>query len=345
MPPTNRAAFLTAAKAYPLTISAAPYPTPGPNELLIRNHAVAINPVDWGIQSLAIFPITYPAIIGFDVAGTVVEVGSSIDPAQFKVGDRVLGHAHGLRVQRQECAGFQEYTVLVGNTMAKIPDGMKFEEAAVLPLCLSTAATGLFLESHLGLDLPKVGVERGSKGKAVLVWGGASSVGCNVVQLAVAAGYEVVVTASEANFELMKKLGASQVFDYKKDNVVDELVEALRSKEFAGVYDAIGFHGAIQNCVEIASRLDGKKMVVTAQHVPEDLSHDGIGVEFVVGDSTRDDDIGKAVYVDFLPEALAEGSFLPAPEPEVVGHGLEHIQAAIDTWKKGVSAKKIVVTL
>jgi hypothetical protein len=58
-----------------------------------------------------------------------------------------------------------------------------------------------------------------------------------------------------------------------------------------------------------------------------------------------DREVSKAIYEDFMPQALAEGRYIAAPEPVVVGKGLDHIQAALDAQRQGVSAKKVVVTL
>jgi NADPH:quinone reductase-like Zn-dependent oxidoreductase len=75
MPPTNEAAWLTAPTTTPLEVKAAPYTSPGPNEIVIKNAAVAINPVDWAIQARGptFFPhLKYPLVLGGDCAGTVV---------------------------------------------------------------------------------------------------------------------------------------------------------------------------------------------------------------------------------------------------------------------------------
>jgi hypothetical protein len=85
--PQNRAAWLTA-PATPFAVREAAYPSPLPHEIVIRSGAVAINPVDWKVQYGSTFPITYPHILGEDVAGEVVEVGSAVDSV--KVGDRVV---------------------------------------------------------------------------------------------------------------------------------------------------------------------------------------------------------------------------------------------------------------
>lgn len=67
-----------------------------------------------------------------------------------------------------------------------------------------------------------------------MIWGGSTSVGCNALQLAKAAGYEVITTASPANFEYLKKLGASEVFDYNSSSVKEDLISAFNGKEVVG---------------------------------------------------------------------------------------------------------------
>lgn len=71
----------------------------------------------------------------------------------------------------------------------------------------------------------------------------------------------------------------------------------------------------------------------------------GVGSKFIFGTTLIHNGIGKAIYADFLPGALAKGFFVPGPEPLVAGHGLEELQKAQDILKKGVSAKKVVVSL
>lgn len=84
---TNSAAWLPSAKAHPFEVKEAPFPQPADDEVVVKNHAVAINPIDWKLQREAIFPLKYPTVLGCDVAGEIVEVGSSV--TNVKKGDRV----------------------------------------------------------------------------------------------------------------------------------------------------------------------------------------------------------------------------------------------------------------
>lgn len=88
--PLNRAAWALSPKGRPFVVQEAPYPSPEPNEVVVKNHAVAINPCDYMLQETAFLDyIPYPNIFGVDVAGEVVEVGSNV--TDVTVGQRVIG--------------------------------------------------------------------------------------------------------------------------------------------------------------------------------------------------------------------------------------------------------------
>jgi hypothetical protein len=71
----------------------------------------------------------------------------------------------------------------------------------------------------------------------------------------------------------------------------------------------------------------------------------GIRTKFIFGSSLAFNDVGKAIYVDFLPQALAEQRYRIAPEPQVVGSGLDAIEDGLEVQRKGVSARKVVISL
>jgi NADPH:quinone reductase-like Zn-dependent oxidoreductase len=338
--PSNTAAWLTA-KGAPLEVNSAPYTSPSENEIVVKNGAVAINIVDWGLQDMGetLFPwLTYPHVLGGDVAGEVVEVGSAV--SRFKIGDRVIGHAIGNRTSKPPNGAFQMYTVVLAHMASPIPSSLSYESAAVLPLAVSTAACGLFQKDHLALQYPSISPK--PTGKALLIWGGSSSVGSNAIQLAIAAGYEVITTASPKNFDYVKKLGANQVFDYHSNTIVDELIDAFKGKTIAGALAVASESG--EACVEVVDKSNGDKFVSMATPVPDNLPS-GVGAKFIFASDIKDNEVSKAVYVEFLPKALAEGKYIAAPDPQVVGKGLQYIQTGLDLQKKGVSAKKVVVSL
>lgn len=232
MAPSNHAAWI-AGKGEAFQVKPAQLVKPGSGEVLIRNHAIAINPVDWKMQDLGIFVKDWPAIFGCDIAGEVTEVGDNV--SNVSVHQQVIGHAIGLATGKPENCAFQEYTVLPAAAVCPLPDQISTTTGSVLPLAISTAAHGLFHPDYLGLPYPTTNPKK--TGQIILVWGGASSVGSCAIQLAVAAGIDVVTTASANNFEYCKKLGARAVFDYKDASVVDNLKKELANGKLAGVYD------------------------------------------------------------------------------------------------------------
>lgn len=369
----NQAAYLVTKGTRPLEVKSAPYTAPGPNEIVVKNAAIAVNPIDWAKQmvgDLMFGHLKYPIILGSDVAGDVVDVGKAVVSTQFKVGDRVVGLATGMDKRSKQApeGAFQEYTVLRTNLASRIPAEISYERACVLPLGLSTAACGLFMKDQLALQHPSVPPK--PTGKTVVIWGGSTSVGCNAIQLAKAAGYEVVTTASPRNFEYVKKLGAAYAFDYRSPDAVKKIIDLLKDETCAGAL-AIG-HGSVEACLSIVAASKGRKFVSQAS-APIDIYNfpssvfgliktvvemiwksvtiairartQGVGVKFIFGTDLMANEVGDAIYKDFLPAALAGGEFVPSPEPQVVGRGLGYLQEAMDLNKKGVSAIKVVVAL
>ena len=201
----------------------------GDHKVLVKVHAWAINPCDYMLQDRNL--VNYPIILGCDIAGTVKSVApGSTAASQFRVGDRVFVFGAN--------NGFQDFVSLDNRLMARIPGDMPYREAVVLGLCSATSALFLFGKDYLNLDYPKLGALK--KGKSVLIWGGSSAVGSNAVQLVTAAGYDVIATCSKKNFDYVKGLGATQVFDYKDADVTKIIAAELDKGECAGIFMAAG---------------------------------------------------------------------------------------------------------
>ena len=110
---------------------------------------------------------------------------------------------------------------------------------------------------------------------SILIWGGSSSVGSSAIQLAVASGLLVITTASEANFEYCRSLGAHLVFDYHSDIIVEELVTAILGSTLVGVYDAIGLDTSTIPAAQVLHKLGGGKIVTVLsapkKGIPDDV--------------------------------------------------------------------------
>jgi len=333
-----------------MEVSPTAYTPPAADEVVVRVRAVAVNLVDTipRIAYRVILPwLTFPTVIGSDLAGEVVEVGLGV--TRLRVGDRVLAHAVGTEKSRNRPAegAFQTSVVLMEHMVAPIPDTLSYAQACVLPLALSTAACGLFQSDQLGLVLPSANPAR--RNETVLVWGASTSVGINAVQLARNAGYRVIATASPRNFDWVRSLGADEVIDRTSATAVKDLVNTIDTSPLAGVL-AIGA-GSLAPSITIASLVPGAKRVASAHPTPVTklrarlAMRRGVHVSAIWGATLKDNEVGPAIYRDFLPTALATGAYTPAPAATVVGEGLATIPLALERLKGGISAEKLVVTL
>lgn len=353
MTSANTALWLTSRRGT-FRVGPAPHPTPGPGEVVVEAHAVALNPVD-AVPAVArafVYPwLRHPAVLGTDVAGVVVSVGPAepSGPRHLEVGDRVVGFASGQERFRNDPAygAFQRFVVLAGDLTARVPDDVRLVDAAVLPLGLSTAGAGLFEADQLGLALPGDTVV--DRGATVLVWGASTSVGNNAVQLATAAGYRVVATAGPQSFARVRGLGAAEVVDYGDETAVDALVGALAGHTLAGTV-AIG-RGSLTAALRLARRTEGTRRVASAYPGPVTAVRRlaarsyGVRVSAIWGGTPAVSPVGPALFRDFLPAALADGRLRPAPAAEVVGHELEAVPAALLRLRRGVRGRKLVVAL
>lgn len=371
--PTNSAAWLTAPFA-DLVVDAAPYTAPGAGEIVIRARAVAVNPLDEIKQSTGDVMYSWlprRTVLGEDVAGEVVEVGAGV--SDFSIGDRVIAFAVGMEKGRNHAAegGFQLHPVVQAILAARIPDSLSFTDAVVLPLAISTAASAMFQDDQLGLRHPTATPTAGTPPQTVVIWGGSTSVGSNAIQLAVAAGYSVVTTASPHNHDGLRALGADHVVDYRSASAVSDIVALLDGRSVAGVF-AIGT-GSAEPALSIAIATGARRVSLASPSVsmsslprrraPLALARfglrmlsrtvplmvrsriRGIRTRFVWGSSLMSNEVGPMLWNDFLPRALNEGRYVTAPAAGVVGTGLESIQPALDALRRGASATKFVVQL
>lgn len=193
-------------------------PELGAKQVLVSVDATSINPIDWKLREgylAQMFPWDFPIILGWDVAGTIEEVGS--DVTEWKVGDRIFARPDTTRF-----GTYAEHTIVDEHLLAPLPKGVSANEAAAVPLAGLTAYQALFDHGHV------------TKGQKVLIHAGAGGVGTYAIQLAKAKGAYVYTTASEKNHELLKSLGADEVIDYRSTDFRDV------AKEVDMVLDTMG---------------------------------------------------------------------------------------------------------
>jgi NADPH2:quinone reductase len=216
-----------------------PTPKPGRKQCLIRVGAVDVNPIDTYIRSGAIpAQLSYPFILGRDLAGTVVEVGSGVKG--FKPGDRVWASNQGTDGR---AGTFAEFAAVEERWLHPTPQGVSDEDIVALSLVGITAQVGLVNKAHL------------KPGETLFVNGGSGGVGSCVVQMAKILGARVIATAgSEEKAQLCRSLGADLVINYKTENVdaairqfappgVNVWWETLREPNFERTVSLLALHG------------------------------------------------------------------------------------------------------
>lgn len=178
-----------------LKLSEISKPVINDNEVLVEVHAASVNLIDAKIRNgefKMLMPFIPPFTIGHDVAGIVTQVGAKV--SKFKIGDEVYASSRGT---------FAEFISLNENHLALKPKNSTMEEAASIPLVSLTAWQVLVEKGNL------------KKGQKVLIQAGSGGVGTIAIQLAKHLGAYVATTTSSANTDLVKKLGADLIIDYK----------------------------------------------------------------------------------------------------------------------------------
>jgi len=199
------------------------------NQVLVSVQATSINPIDWKLREGYLqqeYPWEFPIILGWDVAGVIVDVGQGV--TNWQVGDKVFA-----RPQTTRFGTYADYTIVNENLLVSIPDNTSYKEAAAVPLAGLTAYQVLFDHGKL------------EAGQKVLIHAGSGGVGTFAIQLAKLQGAYVYTTASKKNHELLQSLGADETIDYHTTDFTEVVSQADL------VLDALGGDKMQQQSMEV----------------------------------------------------------------------------------------------
>ncbi|KAF2635624.1 oxidoreductase-like protein [Massarina eburnea CBS 473.64] len=340
---TTRRAVVVASEDGTTEVKEVPLPKLRDDYIIVRTKAVALNPTDW--KSLA-GGATPGAISGCDYAGIVEQVGKAVPDLQ--PGDRVAGFARGADSQNHDNGSFATVITAKSGIYAKLTSDISFEDAATLGVGISTVGQGLY--QTLGLPLPPNKV---SKPTSILIYGGSTATGTLAVQFAKLSGLTVYATASPHNFDLVKSLGADEVFNYK-DADVGAKIRAASNDSLAYVWDTIseGPSPGI-SAAALSSKGGQYATILPVKNFPRDdvkpaftLAYTSLGEEFhglggVWKASKEDYDYGVKFW-KVAQELINQGKIRTHPT-EVRSGGLEAIPQGLQDLKDGkVSGKKLV---
>jgi NADPH:quinone reductase-like Zn-dependent oxidoreductase len=200
-----------------LSVNEVPVPQLRPGYVLVKVHAVGINPVDWKIREGYLDEMlnhSLPLTLGWDVAGEIVDVADDVN--DWNTGDRIYS-----RPDIGSNGGQAEYILIRADEVASMPKSLDWEQAAAVPLAALTAWQVL---------VDTAGIKAGDR---VLIHAASGSVGGFAVQLAKIYGAHVTATTSSRNLQYVKSLGADEVIDYTSQNFTD-----LRDMDI--IFDTLG---------------------------------------------------------------------------------------------------------
>ena len=245
-----------------LKMAEVPTPQAGSGEVLVKLSCAGVNPVDWKIREgmlEGLFPHGFPLILGWDAAGTVAAIGSAVSNSA--VGDKVYAYCRKPEVQ---WGAYAEFIALPAGHVAPMPANLSFAEAASVPLVSLTSWQSLFDVGGL------------QAGQTVLIHAGAGGTGGMAIQFAKQAGAIVFSTASAANHDYVRGLGADHLIDYRSENFVD----AIKNVEPSGVDLAyVTASGVIEDSLR-AVRRGGRLVSIVEQPDAENARERGVEAAF-----------------------------------------------------------------
>lgn len=293
------------------TVEEVDTPAVGDTDVLVRVAAAALNPLDTQMQTgkmHGFFPVEFPYTIGTDLSGTIEQVGVGV--TGWSAGDRVVA-----RTDPPRGGAMGEFAVVPASYLVKMSGSASFEQAAAVPTAAGTAYQALHEVAGL------------KAGQTLLVHAGAGGVGSSAIQIARQAGARVVATASGDGLEIIRRLGADQVIDYRSERFEDKV------SDVDVVLDTIG--GDTQQRSFGVLRAGGYLAATTAPPDEALAKAHGVGASFVFhgSDAAR---LGKVI------DLLGSGALTMLVDRTAP---LAAFDAAFQHQGSGRARGKIIVTM
>lgn len=320
-----------------------PIPQLRDDYMIVKTVSVGLNPTDWKHIAFLSPP---GVLVGCDYSGVVEAVGKDVKK-KFAKGDRVCGFAHGGNAVQPEDGTFAEYIAVKGDLQWKIPEAMSFQEAATLGVGISTVGQALY--QSLKLALPTEPIKDNTP---ILIYGGSTATGTLAIQFAKLSGYKVLTTCSPRNFDLVRSLGADEVYDYKDANAAAEIRKATDNK-LKLVFDCISLEASAAFCDNALSTEGGEYSALLNVKIERENVNDRFTLAYTtVGEAFMFGDIpfpaipeNKAHAEKFIPiaESLLNQGKIKVHPPKVGPNGLQGVMEGLKLLKEDkVSGEKLV---
>jgi NADPH:quinone reductase-like Zn-dependent oxidoreductase len=297
-------------------------PAPGDNEVLVKIHAAATNPLDWHFMRAAPFIMRFFSgllkpknkILGADIAGQVEAVGTNVK--RFQAGDAVYGDISS--------RGFAEYVCVTEEKLVLKPANLSFDAAAAVPVAGLTALQCLRDQGQI------------QPGQTVLINGASGGVGTFAVQIARYFGAEVAAVCSTGNVDMVRSIGADRVIDYTSEDftqtaqLYDLILDNVGNRSFSDIKRILGPNGTyLLNAYSPALML---KLILQSKNSK------------IRGQTMRGSDVLKSNQSDleFLKELLEAGHIVSVIDRV---YPLSEVAEAIRYLEGGHARGKVVITL
>ena len=327
--------FIKQYQKAPAILGEMPEPVMNDDDVLVEVCAAGLNHLDLRIKSgefKMLVPYSFPLILGHDVAGKVVAVGKNV--RQFAVGDEVFARPRDSRI-----GAFAEKIAIHQDDVAKKPSNLSMADTAGLPLVALTAWQALVETAQV------------KAGQKVFIHAGAGGVGTVAIQLAKYLGAFVATTASTANVDFVKSLGADLVIDYKKQNFTDVL------KDYDVVLNSLD-KKTLLNSLKVMQK-GGRLISISGPPTPAYAKKAGLNVflqlaMYFLSRGVRCASCRKKVDYQFLfmqangkqlaqiAQLIEQGHIKPYTQSI---YPFEQINQAFDELERGRTRGKIVVTM
>lgn len=296
-----------------LKVGTAPKPgAPAPGRVVVRVQVTGLNPVDFKMVVYSFAIKSWPAVVGCDFAGEVVQVGEGVEG--LAVGDSVFGFP-----EIGKPGSFAEFVDVDASYVWKRPSTLSTTQASVLSVAALTA--GVCLWGPTGLQLPGT-IEKPTTGEElILVWGGASTAGLFALQLAAAAGYKPIAVASKKNHELVAQYGAAFAVDYHDEDVGEQIAKISDGKLRYAV-DTVSAETAatVAKLLNGTAELPAKLAYIAGQlsETPEHVSASSVYLGATQSNDAQGTFVRTFVTSTLLP-GLESGTLKPLPVKELNG--------------------------
>jgi len=321
-----------------------PVPTPKDGEILVKVTVAGLIPLDHKIRDHDIlgFSSRLPAVLAFDVVGTVVSNGPN---SSLPIGAHIFSQSNFNNIQG---GALQEYTTLPAIWAREVPSNISDAEASTFPINSFTSGLSLFGQKGLQIPLPGTAEAKNTDYAALklVIIGGGTNCGKFAIQYAKIAGIgQIITTASLSGAEELKSYGATHVIDRKAADIKEQ-IRAIVGDELVYVYDTFN-SGDHTLAVSLLSNSKKGTLVrllpgpTTVEKTVEDAKQQGWEDKAAFGAPLGSPEFA-GVFLGTLTDWVKKGLVKPSKFNLVDGFNAEKINKAIDNLRDGLSAKPAI---